>query len=175
MHALSRWADSRDPYETRGVVDRLLAENDLAFDRAVALRPDDPQLWITRGRHFAWRGRWKDAAEAYARGIGSRTPDIDWFEYAEVLVLGGDAAGYRRLCERVAGTLDPTNPRGDWHKVSIAARIAHLSADSGIAPEVSVGWADTARRLEPSQSWLDYVAGGVRLRARGREEEASVS
>jgi tetratricopeptide (TPR) repeat protein len=170
VHALARWPESRDPYEVRAVIDRLLVTDDAAFARAVALRPADPQLWITRGRYFAWRGRWKDAAEAYARGIGSRTPDIDWFEYGEVLVLGADVEGYRRLCKRVEGTLDPTNPRRDWHKISIAARIARLSADSGIAPDVFIGWADTARRLEPSQWWQDYVSGLVRLRDRGQDE-----
>jgi serine/threonine protein kinase/tetratricopeptide (TPR) repeat protein len=172
VQALSRWPNSRDPYDVRGIIDRLLTADDSAFARAIVLRPDDPQLWITRGRYFAWRGRWKDAAEAYARGIGSRTPDIDWFEYGEVLVLGGDTEGYRRLCNRVAGTLDPTNPQRDWHKISIAARIARLSADSGIAPEVIVGWADTARKLEPSASWQDYVSGLVRLRARDQDEAA---
>ena len=68
VRALARWPDSRDEFDLRAVVNRLIATNDAVFARAVSLRPDDPQVWVARGRHLAWLGRWRDASDAYTKG-----------------------------------------------------------------------------------------------------------
>src|SRR5262249_5320870 len=45
---LSALPDDRNMNADRFPVDLLLASSDQAFERAVALRPDDPQLWVAR-------------------------------------------------------------------------------------------------------------------------------
>ena len=173
MRTLARWPDSRDELDLRSVIDRLIVTNDAVFARAVALRPGDPQVWVARGRHLAWLGRWKDASDAYAHGITSRPPADDWIEYAAVLVLAGDDDGYRRLCDRIVEHMKKAGSDRDWFTLSIASRITGFSAASGVEPELIVRWADAALRIDPNEGWLDYLTGAARLRA-GNQDTAAL-
>lgn len=58
-------------------------------------------LYRTRGRKLATRQKWSEAASDYARAVnGAYAPDGEaWFELAAVLVLSGDATGYRKTCD----------------------------------------------------------------------------
>jgi predicted Zn-dependent protease len=172
MRALARWPDSRDEFDLRSVIDRLIVTNDAVFARAVALRPSDPQVWVARGRHLAWRGRWKDASDAFAKGITSRPPASDWVDCAAVLVLAGDDAGYRRLCDRIVEHTKKVGSDRNWFTYYTASRISGFSSASGVAPELMVHWADAARAMYPNQPWLDYFAGAARLCARNQDAEA---
>ena len=172
VHALARWPDSRDEFDLRAVIDRLIVTNDAAFARAVALHPGDPQIWVARGRHLAWLGRWKDASNAFAKGITSRPPQADWIEYAAVLVLAGDEAGYRRLCDRIVEHLKKPGADRHWYTLSDASRITGFSAASGVAPELMLQWADAARAIDPNQNWLYYLVGAARLRAKNQDAAA---
>ena len=58
-------------------IDRIgaeLAHLDDAYERAVALRPEDKRLWIACGRHFARLGQIDKAVAAYARGVDPVKP-----------------------------------------------------------------------------------------------------
>ncbi len=172
LQALARCPDSRNEEGLRVVIDRLFAADDAVFARAVALRPSDPQLWVTRGRHLAWLGRWKDAADAFGRGISSGPPAEDWFEYGALLLLAGDQLSYRRLCERIADQVKQPGSDRDWFMPYLAARLSRCSASSGVAPEVAIGWVNAARRLKPDNAWLDHLAGAARLGVRDQDEAA---
>jgi tetratricopeptide (TPR) repeat protein len=169
MRALARWPDSRDELGLRYVIDRLIVTSDAAFARAVALRPGDPQVWVARGRHLAWLGRWKDASDAFAKGITSRPPADDWIEYAAVLVLAGDDAGYRLLCDRIVEHTKKVGSDRHWFAHYAAWRISGFSSASGVAPELMVHWIDAARALDPNQTWLENYPGAARLRARNQD------
>ncbi len=170
--ALGRWPDSRDEFDLRAGVDRLIASSDAVFARAVSLRPDDPQLWVARGRHLAWLGRWKDASDAYSKGFAPRRPSVDWIEYGAVLVLAGDQAGSRRLCDQMVELLKQPGSDRDLLKLEVAARLSRNSVASGVPPELIVRWADAALRIVPDNRWYDYLAGAARLRGRGQDESA---
>ncbi len=58
---------------------------------------------LERARYHAGRREWQQAVKAYALVIDQQLPD--WgevaFEYAAVLLLAGDQAGYQVICERL--------------------------------------------------------------------------
>jgi tetratricopeptide (TPR) repeat protein len=152
----------------------LLASSDAAFARAVALRPEDRQLWTARGRYLAWHDRWTEAADAYARGIEGRRFHYDWVDYGASLVLAGDRDRYEALCARVAAEIatmraskSPPLP-GD---LMVAARIARLWPGPGPDRGPMVQWADEALRAQPGDAGVHCEAAAVRYRA-GRFEEA---
>jgi serine/threonine protein kinase/tetratricopeptide (TPR) repeat protein len=172
VRALAGRQDHPDASGLRSILERLFAADDAVFARAVALRPSDRQLWVAKGRHLAWLGHWNDAADAFGRGIGPRPQDEDWFEYGALLLLAGDDAGYRRLCDRVVDQAKQPGWGREWEHFYVAARLARGSAASGVAPEAVIGWADAARQLMPNRSWGDYLAGAARLRGRDQDEAA---
>jgi tetratricopeptide (TPR) repeat protein len=144
-----------------------LAEWDPIFTRLTRERPDDPFLWIGRGRYYVLRNQWNEAAAAYARGIKAREPSIDWFEYAAVLCLAGDRAGYRDFvtwaAERAGASADP-------YTMFLLARMSGITADSPIAPARSLRWAEQAATLKEAD--LFKQALGLALQRAGRYQEA---
>ena len=174
--ALASLSENRDLGAPRNQIDGPLAASDAAFRRAVALRPDDPQLWVARGRYLAWQGRWKEAADAYARGVEKRPIHVDWIEYADVLVLAGDLDGYRALCRRVAERVAaPDGLKGGvWDEgdaMALAARVAYAHPDSGLDPKLVLGWVEKADSLHPN--WLRIrLALGIALYRAGEPNKA---
>jgi tetratricopeptide (TPR) repeat protein len=89
-HALSRKGD-------RG---RAIA----AWRRAHALKPDANVRHLIeseQGRAHADRREWQQAVACYVRAkeVDPKEDDSNfWFEYAAVLLLSGDEAGYRKTC-----------------------------------------------------------------------------
>lgn len=172
VHALAKLDDHRqDPFSPRAEIDRLIVSDDLAFRRALELRPDDRQLWVARARRFAWADRIADAAEAYRRGTDEAQPAEFWSEYASALILIGDREGYRRVC---ASAFAPkTQADDDFERLFTAARIASIDPNSGIPAErlkpiVSAVVAKLARGF-----WLNHLQGRVLLRSPGKERDAS--
>jgi serine/threonine protein kinase/tetratricopeptide (TPR) repeat protein len=172
---LAKLPDTRNSVDDRWVVDNMLVTTDRAFQRAIQLRADDPQLWIARGRFFAWNERWKDAAEAYAKGIGIRPIWIDWLEYAGALILSGDLDGYRKLCARLDEKLrSPGGRQSPWGATGpphIAARIAILHPGSGVESKMYQGWIVSVMQQNPSW-WLNYYGSGGALNRDGKSAQA---
>ena len=163
VKVLEKLPDGRELNAERAPIDIMLAANDEAFQQAVRLRPNDPQLWVARGRHLAWKHRWKDAAEAYAKGIGSREVFFDWIEYGAVLVLAEDFEGYRRFCAEVAERMKTPagrkGPRGEFSNRTNASRIGRLSPNSGITPQQLRAWAVESIQQQPNA--VDYLFAGA--------------
>ena len=69
-----------------------LAGHERVFSALLEARPGDKQLWIGRGRYYALRDRWRQAAADYARGIEPvASPGThEYYEYACLLLLVGD-------------------------------------------------------------------------------------
>jgi tetratricopeptide (TPR) repeat protein len=172
---LKQLPDLRTMDADRLVIDNLLAPADAAFQRAVRLRPADLQLWTARGRYLAWNGRWAEAAEAYAKGMGDRPLFIDWEEYAGALVLAGDLAGYRRLCARLVEVVrSPAGAKGPWGEdgaMQIAAQMVILHPDSGVDPKVYLGWTDALVSRNGNSPFVQFAAGATAHRA-GKPDQA---
>jgi WD40 repeat protein/tetratricopeptide (TPR) repeat protein len=145
-----------------------LVPRDRLYAKLLELRPHDGRLWTGRGRYYALRNRWDQAARDLERGVESAPPDSEeWFEHACLRVLVGDREGYRRLVrsmqQRAAGTKD--------HVVtSILVRSCNLASERVVEPGEVVGWAEEAV-TGGSKAWDPQVLGTALYRA-GRFEEA---
>jgi Flp pilus assembly protein TadD len=145
-----------------------LVPRDRLYARLQELRPHDGRLWTFRGRYYALRNRWDQAARDLERGVESAPPDSEeWFEHACLRVLVGDREGYRRLVrsmqQRAAGTKD--------HVVtSILVRCCNLAPNPVVEPDQVVRWAEQAVS-GGSRRWDLHLLGTALYRA-GRFEEA---
>ncbi len=151
----------------RSEVAQELAEWDEVFARLTLQRPSDPFLWMGRGRYHVLRSRWKEAAVDYARGIKSREPSVDWFEYAAVLCLAGDISGHRDFitwaAERAGASRDP-------FACFNLARMSAIVPDSPIEPARAVRWAE--HKLPEREAYRSAHALGLALYRAGRYQEA---
>jgi tetratricopeptide (TPR) repeat protein len=94
------------------------------FTRLISLRPRDQRLSYARGRSYATRRDWSKAIPDYEQALNAlnqellqnRSPSNDGprigqavmrLELAALLLLAGDEASYRRLCE-TSRSLKPT-------------------------------------------------------------------
>jgi Flp pilus assembly protein TadD len=145
-----------------------LVPSDRLYAKLLELRPHDGRLWTGRGRYYALRNRWDQAAGDLARGVESAPPDSEeWFEHACLRVLVGDREGYRRLVrsmqQRAAGT-------NDYFVTSILVRSCNLASEPVVEPDQVVGWAEQAVGGR-SMPWAINLLGTALYRA-GRFEEA---
>jgi tetratricopeptide (TPR) repeat protein len=119
------------------------------------------------GRAHAGRREWDRAAACYTRAEKFASTDEGhfWFEYAAVLLLSGDRAGYREACTRMV-------ERGrvkarPFH----AARAFTLAADSDKVPAWVEGLAEAELKGYSNKFWWITQRGALRYRA-GAVEEA---
>jgi serine/threonine protein kinase/tetratricopeptide (TPR) repeat protein len=176
VRVLARSRDIRKMQADRFLIDGFLASSDAAFQRAIELRPKDPQLWVARGRYLAWHEHWKEAAEAYARGVEVQPLYFDWIEYGCVLILAGDLDGYRQLCTKLTVRMksadrDKGIPDGG-DAFYVAVQLATLHPDSGVDPKVMAEWASAAWGPAPNYFAACLAAGMVRERS-GETERAA--
>jgi tetratricopeptide (TPR) repeat protein len=145
-------------YINLGLWDKAAGE----FAAAAKALPDDPDLRVERGRFYALRNQWARAAADYAKVIEARPVRDDWFEYACLLLLSGDAAGYQRLCARLrkehAGTDNPFT-------AYVAARVCALRPDNGVDPALALKWAKLAVKSNPKTAWYLHAQGLAHYRA----------
>jgi serine/threonine protein kinase/tetratricopeptide (TPR) repeat protein len=157
---LDQLPDSRNLNSLRYPVDMLLVQSEAAFARAVALRPNDPTLWIARGRFLAWNLHWREAADAYGHAIPARPIEIDWLEYAAVLVLAGDHAGYDRLRARVEGLMADSGrsgrPNDEWLFLSQSVRILALDPRFALDPTREPNIVERELLKLPANRWNWY-------------------
>jgi tetratricopeptide (TPR) repeat protein len=145
-----------------------LVPRDRLYAKLLELRPHDGRLWTGRGRYYALRNRWDQAARDLARGVESAPPDSDeWFECACLQVLVGDREGYRRLVhsmqQRAAGTKD-------YFVTSILVQSCNLASEPVIEPDQVVRWAEKV--VSGSSKPWDLNLLGTALYRAGRFEDA---
>jgi tetratricopeptide (TPR) repeat protein/tRNA A-37 threonylcarbamoyl transferase component Bud32 len=141
-----------------------------AFAHALARRPDDLGLWVARARLFVARGEWDKALADYAKAAPSLAHNDDaWLEYAALLLLQGDAAGYDRFCAQVVkryGDGDPIPTVA--HEL---ARVCALGPQTAADAARLVRWAEPAAKQAHHTAWHLHALGAAQLRA-GRPDEA---
>ncbi|MFI5460795.1 MAG: protein kinase [Isosphaerales bacterium] len=181
----------------RSLFDKLVLKNDvlesLRADAALselvrreALRhaesfPGNP---IAEGAELAHRGRWEEAAAAYARAFASGAPvrpDL-WFEQAILRLAVGDAAGYRSACRHMLDVLPARQQLAAHKRTLVVSSIAMLHQVEFAAYAWALapgGPAERAQALELAETrsshilntWSDHVLGLALYRA-GRFVEA---
>jgi WD40 repeat protein len=133
------------------------------------VRGDDlSDFWLLgeRGRLLARAGAWDGAAADFARLFGrpGPLPKRAWLDYARVLVLRGDAEGYRRLSERFLAESAP----GDEDTLPWKALMTGLAPGDTAA---AVRLAEQALARQPGHAELSLALGRALFRA-GRAEKA---
>jgi WD40 repeat protein/serine/threonine protein kinase len=145
-----------------------LAHQEPLFARTGALRPDDLGLWVAHGRLLALHREWGPAAADYARVIDScplprlPAPTDEAFEYACLLLLKGDEAGYRRFCRQLA---ERAGPEPDPFLSFVLARSCGLAPDGAADPTQAVAWAEKMIRAGGKPAWYVHALGLAHYRA----------
>src|SRR5262249_31154465 len=84
-----------------------------AWRRALALKPGARlhfNIEVEKGRSHVGRREWPQAVACYAwvQKLAPTADGLFWFEYAAVLLLSGDQAGYRKTCADLLRRSDKT-------------------------------------------------------------------
>ncbi|HKB37214.1 MAG TPA: tetratricopeptide repeat protein, partial [Gemmataceae bacterium] len=171
---LEQVPDIPHPASDRSQVCAELVRWEEVFARVVALRPQDMGPLVARGRAHALRREWAEAAADYARAIEARPlpaqgqPHDEPFEYACLLLLVGDQAGYRELSRRLA---DRVGAEPDPFACYVLARTCGLAAEPPADPAQLVRWAERAVASSPRTAWYLHTLGLAHSRA-GQGQEA---
>jgi tetratricopeptide (TPR) repeat protein len=144
-----------------------LAEGPRALLRQIAAeegssRRDGQRKQHRLGRAHAGRREWDRAAACYTRALKLAPTDEGhfWFEYAAILLLSGDRAGYRKACARMVER-NGVKPR-PFH----AVRACTLAADSVKVPARLARQAEAeVDRNPPYRFWWFTLRGALRYRA----------
>ncbi len=162
---IDRLPDDRQFDSPRSRLITRLVRDDAVFDALTRARPDDPQLWICRGRPLAARGDWSRAATYYAHAIDACPPGEEWYEHAALRLMIGDDHGYRVAVRRIVGATTD-----DPFLCYVLARSVGVAASPAADPAQVVSQAERAV-ADRRAGWNLHVWGLVLLRA-GRTEEA---
>ena len=139
------------------------------FSRVAALRPQDTDLRIARGRLLTWYGQWEEAASEYAPFVERYGPTF-WAEhYARLLVLTSNDQEYRRLC-RLLDKLQGDLELKGWESYQLAV-ICTAGPQSGVESARILRWAENAVGQSRSALFL-FVLGAAHYRAGNYERAA---
>jgi tetratricopeptide (TPR) repeat protein len=140
------------------------------FAKLIERRPKDARLWVARGQAYARRHQWKEAVADYAGVMEDRHPDDGAsFEYASVLLLSGDVAGYRRFCQGLLKRYDQKT--ADAFSASNIIHICTLAPAAIDDPTSLVAWAKAWVTNQSHAGWAHARLGTALYRA-GRWGEA---
>ncbi len=151
----------------RAQVGLEVARSQPLFERAIRLRPDDPYLWIGRGRYHVERRQWKEAAADFAHVAESSGVEGPAFEYAALLLILGDEAGYRKAAARMIEKAGAAPSPAEAYTLARTCDVAPKSPE----PARAVAWAEQAVANRPAAGWYLHVLG-LALYRNGNAKEA---
>ena len=105
------------------------AEAGAALEKSLHKRPDDPRLWILRGRHDMLLGHWDEAVADYRKAIAASRDDADLLG----LVAGAlqvEPPGSGEGAQRLLDLLDPQAPRA----VTLWTKLVRPGLGVSVAP-----------------------------------------
>jgi tetratricopeptide (TPR) repeat protein len=134
-----------------------------AFNRALQLRPDLPNLWTARAELYRQLYLWDLAAADFARAgaIQEGTDTHAWYVHALLRLSAGNVSGYRRLCSRMAEVYRDTKDKGASCNV---ARICLEVPKPAVAPARLVQLAASAGP-DSTEAWHHWCLGLAHYRA----------
>jgi tetratricopeptide (TPR) repeat protein len=118
-------------------------------------------------RGHAGRREWTEATQEYAQALKEQEPADGhfWFEYAALMQLTGDQAGYRKACARMVQVCG----KSPWLRPYHVARACTLAADCGQDPAKLQDLAKDELRQHRGEFWslteqaaLQYRAGNAK-------------
>ncbi len=138
-----------------------------AWRRALALKPNatvHSYIELELGRVHAGRREWQQAVACYARSLKLAPKENGdfWFEYAALLLLSGDEAGYRRTCADLVQRCEKKpGPRPYFaaRACTLAAGAAAGTARAGQLAERELKTSSTDCWSLTEQAALHYRAG----------------
>ncbi len=143
-----------------------IAASDELFRHFLESDPNDPQLWIGRGRHCINQGRLDEAAEAYARVIDRHPLDDEHFEYACLLLKLGRRDEFEAFLRRIAAKFGETRDRFENY---VLARTMSIVAQSAVPASAAVNWGKQAC-IDPRAWYLQALS--LALYRNGQFQEA---
>jgi tetratricopeptide (TPR) repeat protein len=151
------------------MIREMVGRSEPAFAKLLQRHPEDGSLWTNRGRYYALRSRWDEAARDFARGVASAPPNsLEWFQHACLRCLIGDRDGYRQF---VLGLVQRYGDTTDAYTAFHLARTCALSPDPIVDPGRILRWAEFALGADKN-SWVKQAVGLALYRA-GRYGEAA--
>ncbi|MFL5242673.1 MAG: protein kinase domain-containing protein [Gemmataceae bacterium] len=138
-----------------------------AYEKLMALRPNDKHLVACRGRDRLVHARWKEAAQDYQKVILDRPVTDEWMDAAAAFLLSGDQTGYQDLIKKLALRVeeDSSNIFG-WF---VLARAGSLGPNPGIEPALLIQAGKRGLGKDTS-SWTLHALGLANLRAGALQE-----
>jgi Flp pilus assembly protein TadD len=135
----------------------------------IQFQPDHSRHYALRAYAYAQLGQWQKARADYAK-VAVLEPNNIWaaYEQAGVLLLCGDAEGYRRVCARLLQRVGQTTDPGSAYLV---ARALVLAPNGGPHAARSVELAAKAVAAEPKNPWHVHALALAHYRA-GQYEQA---
>ena len=133
----------------------ILQDSPKVFERLAKLRPDDPQLAVTRGREAIARSDWQTAIQYYEPVIDDCPLGEEWYEYAALLLMCEDTAKYDRLVARIL----ERDPVSDPFVAYCLARTAALGPRMVDHQQV-ISWANQAVLSERTGWYLHALSLG---------------
>jgi tetratricopeptide (TPR) repeat protein len=132
----------------------------------VAFLAADP---LVQGQVHVARREWRQAADCYAKALKLKPTDSGhfWFEYAAVLLLSGDRAGYARACARLIERCGKAPDLRAYH----VARVCTLAPDSVTDAAQPGRLAEAELKTYAAQFWALTQQAALHYRA-GRFKEA---
>jgi formylglycine-generating enzyme required for sulfatase activity/tRNA A-37 threonylcarbamoyl transferase component Bud32 len=123
----------------------------------------NPFLLLAQARTQAGKREWDKAVKAYAAIIDGPLPDA-WghvaYEYAAVLLLSGDVAGYRKMCGKLVERCGQPNVRS-FH----VARACSLAPGSFTPAERPRKLAEVELKDAGTAFWSLWLQGALQYRA----------
>lgn len=133
-----------------------------AFEVVLKKTPNDPHLWIGKGRYHLLQRQWKEANEAFSQIEKAIPPGDIWFELAGARLLTGNQKGYQSFCNRMqAKASDPPTIAQAYQ----LARTFSLTKRSEEEASQIVRWAAHALKQNPQLGWYKHAMGMAFYRA----------
>jgi hypothetical protein len=80
------------------------------LNQVVAGLPEDASSWLERGKAYAERGRWKNAAADLAHAVALKPADsLLWYHLAVTKLQAGDLPGYQQVCAGMQARFGPAS------------------------------------------------------------------
>jgi serine/threonine-protein kinase len=148
------------PDEARDIERRACDYYLKMLDAAIAAQPKEWRFWQARSRFQARLHHWAAAAADLAAAVTLAPNDDDLaFEYAALLLLSGDSAGYQRCCaDKLARLRRVPDEAEDRLMTHFAVKMFGLAADSGVDPGEVVRLAEGTVAANPSPWYLHTLA-----------------
>jgi tetratricopeptide (TPR) repeat protein len=140
-----------------------------SYTKALEIHPRQEAARENRGRAYVVLGQWDKAAVDLGKSLKANPENAEsWCEYASVLLLNGDADGYRQTCRDAIDRFGKTENPVELYRL---ARLLALAPNDVAEPDQAVTWVEKAVAVQPKAGWSHHTLAVAHYRA-GRFDRA---